>query len=206
MWTPDASGSGLQTVLFEGVKDSTFTRSCTGGGRTGGRSASVDEDRDDDYREAKRFRSCRSFDGSLHRVPAHKRGRQVYLEFSHFLVLPGESTGGSGDGNNDGADDPPDDSGIVREWLRRLRQACFDRYVLEGRCTAEQLRTIRVLWWFEERPTLRRHAAEEGVKPAAISSRIKGLKTKAPEFYKWWTRLNANRRGLKRRPSSRTVH
>lgn len=205
MWTPDAPGSP-QTVLFEEVKDTSFSHSCTGRGRSDSRSRATDDEWDGDNREAKRFRSCSAFDGSVHRVPTYKRGGRVFLDFSHILIWAGAPAGGSGGGDNDGLEDPQDDSEIIRQLLRRERQSCFDRYVAEGRCTTFQLRTIRALWWFEEGTTLRKHALDEKVKPAAISSRIKGLKRKAPEFYNYWTHLNANRRGLKRRPSSRTVH
>jgi hypothetical protein len=81
--------------------------------------------------------------------------------------------------------------------LRRRRSVMMARYRLHGRCTTIELNTIESLWI--RHLSLRRLARLEGVTPAAIGARLRGLAPKAPEFYRWWrlrhhTRIQAVRK------------
>ena len=80
---------------------------------------------------------------------------------------------------------------MLRE-LRRRVSATMARYRMQNWLTPTQLRTIQALWI--EGVSLREFARREGVKPAAIESRIDGVHTKAPEFYKWYRLKHRNRR------------
>lgn len=68
--------------------------------------------------------------------------------------------------------------------LRRRQSAAFSRYRRQAWCTAIELRTIEAMW-FGGLGT-RQLARLEGVSPAAISDRVAGLWSKAPEFARWY--------------------
>lgn len=72
--------------------------------------------------------------------------------------------------------------------LRRRQSAALSRWRTEGLCTDVELRTIEALWL--EGIGLRALARREGVAPAAIGCRLKGLTYKAPEFVRWWRLKN----------------
>ena len=74
--------------------------------------------------------------------------------------------------------------------LYRHHATIFARYSAEARCSPRQLQLIEAL--YIEGVSLREFAATEGTTPQAISSRINALANKAPEFYRWWRRLNAS--------------
>lgn len=86
----------------------------------------------------------------------------------------------------------------VRLRLRQLITDAIARYEASGRLTAPQLRTIRALW-LDDLP-LREFARAEGVTGEAVRARVEGshgyggLKTKAPEFYRWWAFKHRARR------------
>lgn len=74
----------------------------------------------------------------------------------------------------------------------RHHSAVFARYRAENRCTPKQLITIEAL--YIEGISQNELAEREGVTAAAIESRIDALANKAPEFYRWWRKLNERRR------------
>lgn len=73
---------------------------------------------------------------------------------------------------------------IRLDELRRRKAAVMSRYRNCGLLTAPQLRTIEALWFAGL--GLRELARREGVRPAAISSRLAGIHRVAPEFARWW--------------------
>lgn len=72
--------------------------------------------------------------------------------------------------------------------LYRHHATVFAKYCAERRCSPRQLHLIEAL--YIDGKSLREFAEEEGVQPQAISSRINALANKAPEFYRWWRRIN----------------
>jgi hypothetical protein len=76
--------------------------------------------------------------------------------------------------------------------LYRHHSAVFARYEQEGLLSRRQLRLIEAL--FIEGVSLRDFAAREEVTPQAITARLEAIATRAPEFIRWWRRVNGNRR------------
>jgi hypothetical protein len=76
--------------------------------------------------------------------------------------------------------------------LYRHHFVVFRRHCQEGRLNPKQLRLIEAL--YIDGLSLREFARLEGVAPQAISARIGALANKAPEFYRWWRRVNERRR------------
>jgi hypothetical protein len=93
-----------------------------------------------------------------------------------------------------GVDDGDSRELLLQEiWAKVLD--VYAGYVQSGLLTAAELRTVHAL--LINGLSLREFARREGVKPAAISTRIEGLQHKAPEFYTWWCRKHQNRRHRK---------
>jgi hypothetical protein len=90
---------------------------------------------------------------------------------------------------DEGDDQSPDQS--IENVSIRVRDV-YNGWSESGGLSAVQMRTIHAL--LIRQVPLREFAREEGVAAAAISSRIRSLKDKAPEFYKWWAARHAIRR------------
>jgi hypothetical protein len=84
--------------------------------------------------------------------------------------------------------------------LYRYHHSLYRRYVEEGRFSQKQLRTIYAL--MIEGLSEDEFGAAEGVTRQAISERVNGLANKAPEFFRWWRRLNAARQQPGRKAAS----
>lgn len=99
-----------------------------------------------------------------------------------------------------------DDIGVIRSCLsvfhdiHRYHATVFARYCAEERCSPRQLRLIEAL--FIDGLSLREFAEIERVTPQAISARIDALANKAPEFYKWWRRVNASHQRRRKDPEA----
>lgn len=72
--------------------------------------------------------------------------------------------------------------------LYRHHALVYERYRDEERCTATQLATVYAL--YIDGLSLQEYARREGKSPQAISDRINGLASKAPEFHRWWRTVN----------------